>query len=868
VSRRLTSTVPDSAGIPGSNPPRARDDATARYALTILGMLFVCTGSTALLAEQAFEKLLSTLVGASTPAAAVVLAIYFAGLTVGGLLYGRLPGRLRANPLRTYALLEAIVAIWALLLWLGFDRLITTFVPLLSKTVDHFWLGQAARALVAACWILPATIPMGATFPAIVDGLTQLLSRSGGRVISRFYSLNLFGAVLGAAAGSFVIFPLAGIDGALLLTLAIDLTASVVAFGLALRFPPRPQPISTLGEPGALGRSRGPGSLLLALAACSGFLFFSLEVVWTHLIGAVLGNSVYAFAAMLATVLIGLGLGGVLTTVRFRNQPHIPMAELASLLFAAAIVLAISSSQWPSVPDALAYIGNGVRTFAGAEATRWLLAAVLLVPPATFLGAVYPTLFRLESFPSRDSGSAAGRIVAANALGCISGALLTGFVLIPRLGSERTIAVLIGVTVALGLAISLRARAEGPAWRSRILGVASLVLIALMPGWDRLKLTSGKHVYFRAHEVYPQSTLRFFHEDTLGGITTVVDNPAGTNGQPSAYRTLLTNGKFQGNDSWEMDAQTGFALAPMQFVSNFDRALVIGLGTGRTAHVVQAMGFGSVDVNEIAPGIVEAARRDFRHINGSVLDAANLHLILEDGRNSLLLRPQRYDLITIEITSVWFAGATNLFSRDFYALVRERLNASGVFQQWLQLHHIGSNDIETVLVTLRSEFPEVSFWVVGGQGILIASKVPQRIQQRFLESVAPNFSRLGWPKAEAAQRLREIATSRILAPADVSRLAARGEAILNTDRNRRLEYFTPRYNHLSNDRRRENVRVLASLASFPPLAVDPEASGPLADAYRTITRDDYLKTLKIRIREFPAGSAPRSPLSRISVIEY
>lgn len=815
--------------------------------LAVLGVLFTLTGCTALLAEQAFEKLLSTLVGASTPAAATVLAMYFGGLTLGGVLYGLVPAIRRGNPLKTYAVLEAAVAFWALFLWLGFDRLITVFVPFLAAGLDSFGVTQLNRLLVAACWILPATIPMGASFPAIVDALERIRPTGGGRVISRFYSLNLLGAICGAIVGPFVLFPLLGLDSALLVTFVVDLAASLAALALA-RLPPSREEVRS--PPATIGGSdsRSSNLLLLSLAAGSGILFFSLEVVWTHLIGAVLGNSVYAFAAMLAAVLIGLGIGGFLTTVRFRASQHVPVAELGALLFAGAVVLSISSSQWPAVPGALALLGHGARSFGGAEMTRWLLAAALIVPSATFLGAVYPTLFRLEAFPSRRSGSVAGRIVAANALGCIAGALVTGFVLIPGIGSERTLLVLTTLMVVMGLAVASRSWRERTSRRMVALGVVALVLLAVLPRWDRLRLTSGKHVYFGSHEVFPESRLRFFHEDTLGGITTVVDNPAGVHGQPRTYRTLLTNGKFQGNDSWEMDAQTGFALVPMLFVPRYDDALVIGLGTGRTAHIVQAMGFRSLDVAEIAPGIVEAARRFFPHINGSVLDESATRLILEDGRNSLLLREKPYDLITIEISSIWFAGATNLFSREFYSVVRSRLKPNGVFQQWLQLHHISRSEIETVLVTLRSEFPEVSLWVVGGQGLLIASRAPQTIQAAFFEKLPPSAATIGWSESELPNRVRELAASRILAPVDVSHLAASGEAIANTDRNRRLEYFTPRYNHVVTDLKRENVRGLASVARFPAVELDPDASGPLAEACRGITRDEYLRNLGVRFR--------------------
>ena len=167
----------------------------------------------------------------------------------------------------------------------------------------------------------------------------------------------------------------------------------------------------------------------------------------------------------------------------------------------------------------------------------------------------------------------------------------------------------------------------------------------------------------------PESKLLSFHEDTLGGITTVVQAPdssvPGRQGAAGAgFRTLLTNGKFQASDGGEMDAQTGFVIVPLLHVVERRDALVIGLGSGHSAtSAVRRFGFPSIDIAEISPGIVAAARQQFPHINGCILDQPGVHLHLDDGRNLLLLSPKRYDLITMEISSIWFSGSTSLYSR-------------------------------------------------------------------------------------------------------------------------------------------------------------------------------------------------------------
>jgi len=827
------------------DPPRSR--RATPIGLIVLASLFALTGGTALLAEQVFEKLLSTLLGASTPAAATVLAVYFGGLTAGGLLYGQVLRRRVRRPLKAYALLEGTVAVWALFLCLAFDRLIGVFAPFLALGNESGALLQVCRVVVAGCWILPATIPMGASFPSIVDALEGLALANPGRAISGLYACNLLGAIGGAFLGPFVAFPTLGMDGTLLLVFSVNALVSLAAFTLARTHPDRERPAPAAGSsPEPLASTDG-AALLAGVAFLSGYLFFSLEVVWTQLIGTVIGNSVYAFAAMLAMVLAGLGLGAALISLRFPNERHIPSRELGRTLLAGAIVAALMSGLWPSVPGALARMGGSIDSFAAAEALRWAVAAVLLIPPATAFGMIFPALFRLDVFPVSGSGATAGTLVAANSVGSILGALSTGFGLIPAVGSELSLRLLASLAALLALPIGLIRAAAAARRGMLVFSAAALAAVWIQPKWNRLALTSGEQVYFGRAFVDSASLLRYFREDTVGGFTTVVENPS----ESGPVRTLLTNGKFQGNDSGEMEGQTGFALTPMLFAEKFDQGLSIGLGTGRTAYAIAAMGVPSVDIAEIAPGIVGAADDWFSHVNRRILRAPQARLFLEDGRNLLLLREKRYDLITVEVTSVWFAGATNLYSREFYELARRRLKTGGVFQQWIQVHHIGFEELSSAIVTVGRVFPHVSFWVVGGQGLIIASDQPQQIQPGFLARIERYHDSVGWSGESLAKRFEDLLASRLLAPEDVSRMSRLPRFRSNTDRNRYLEYATPRYNNAREDVTRRNIRALARFGSYPPPLLAPDAKGPLAEAARKVGLEQYLRRHGFRLVQRP-----------------
>jgi spermidine synthase len=327
-----------------------------------------------------------------------------------------------------------------------------------------------------------------------------------------------------------------------------------------------------------------------------------------------------------------------------------------------------------------------------------------------------------------------------------------------------------------------------------LLGAALLTVLiaALMPRWDLRRLTSGTNVYFEGHQ--GDESILMVREDVHGGVTTVTDK--------HGVRTLYTNGKFQGNTGWEMNAQRFFAHYPAIFVESFDELLVIGLGTGTTLGTFAGYPFRRVDMVEISPSILHAARTYFAAANNGALDDPRVTLHHADGRNFILVEDRKYDLISMELSSVWFAGAGNLYSKEYYELVRERLEPAGVFQQWVQMHHIRRQDFATIVHTLRSVFPHVILFYGGHQGILVASMKELRVSE---DRVARLEAR---PELAATipfrRPLLDLLDDVLVLGAGLDQFleeSAReaGEPVselLSTDSNLYLEYATPRGNVL------------------------------------------------------------------------
>jgi spermidine synthase len=206
-----------------------------------------------------------------------------------------------------------------------------------------------------------------------------------------------------------------------------------------------------------------------------------------------------------------------------------------------------------------------------------------------------------------------GGVYAANTLGGIAGSVAAGFFLLARFRSLTSLRMAAAMNVALGLGFALWLV---PLERRRkivvALGAAGLTAVLwLAPGnWDAKRLARGSYVYFGGG-YFPERVL-YSHEDVQSGMASVV--------QIGGAHILLSNGKFQGSNTGEIQAQTRFALVPILFTHNFDRALVIGLGTGNTLRTVASFPFRRVDAAELAPSIVDAARLWFRDVNGDVFD--------------------------------------------------------------------------------------------------------------------------------------------------------------------------------------------------------------------------------------------------------
>lgn len=805
--------------------------------LAVLYVLFFASGMSGLCVEIAFSKYLGFVFGTTAYAVSTVLAAFMAGLAIGNVIGGRLSSRL-ARPVRVYGLCELAVGVYALLcplLFSGLGALVSWVGPSLAGATEGAAALTLLRFVLAWAVILPPTIMMGVSFPLLSRSLTDFTQL--GRTLTRLYTLNTLGAAAGTFLSTYVLIQLLGLFGTLAFAFVVNALVCVGALWISVAPAAAAVPAlaadaepafrvdavdgadavagspATGAEADAVPLAKGAEAPvvkaadapvatagagartsrfwpLYLLAIFSGIITLSFEVVWTHVLALLVGTSTYAFGLVLTIFLLALAFGGYVVSRYLSALPATRVQQLLSvLLVLLGGVVTATLPLWEDANQVFTFVGLWRPSFVVREVTRAVVVFGLIFVPATLMGVLFPLALALLREAGADVGRRVGLAVSLNTCATIVGTTLTGFFLIEWLGSEWTLRSLCIASVLPAFALLGGWRSPWP--RIALGGLAALVVVAVLrkDAWDMEVLGNGANIYFSPSYDVHQHRLTWMREDVHGGFTSVV-----TDGQ---VHTIMTNGKFEGNDGPERVDQVLVAVVPNLYVKQRRHAVNIGIGTGQTLSVIHGFGYKQIEAVDISPNIVAAADHTFSSINAGVFHKPNVELFYRDGRNHLLLNTKPYDLIAVELSSVWFASAGNLYSHEFYELCRANLAPDGVLQQWIQLHHITLDDIAAVFVTLKQVFPHVEFWVGGHQGILVASQKPlRRTIDRFRDLPRPIQSVLATVHVDEMSDILD----HLLIPAGamdhVLQTITRDPSRISTDDNLLLEYSTPRANEL------------------------------------------------------------------------
>ena len=700
-----------------------------RAAFVAVLQMFALSGAAGLIYQVVWLRMLALTFGVTAYAVSTVLCVFFAGLGLGSLLSGRIAGRLRA-PLRVYALIELVVAVLGISTPLLFGLGRELYVALLD---GHSGAPLALRTLLRLLLaflilIVPSTL-MGATLPIVVQAVTRRSRSFAGR-LSVLYAVNTLGAAAGCFTAGFILIGRFGLQTTLLVAACSNVLAAVFALLIERSLLTEHagdvhSPVRSRGLAAAGNHSPPPSSpvqqvprtalRVTTVAICvSGGVSLASEVVWTRLLASFFDATVYGFTAMLTVVLLAIVAGSwLLGLVLERRWPwvYVFAAVEAGAGLLGFLTLPLLTHLIPIGETVGLYHDPGPL---GELSMRFMVFAALLVvfPPMLLLGGTFPLAARIAG----DGGGVArriGGIYALNVFGGIAGSLLGGFVLLPQLGARSSL-LLLG-TVNLCLAVALvwsvlpnRKVAAG-------LGAAAIAAAAaaVVAAPDPLRgIFSDRYL---GQQVV-------WSDEGLENTVVVADSLA------TGERKMYINGQPQATTvDFIANYHRLIGHLPMVLHPQPRRALVIGLGGGATAGAVAVHSDVQVDLVELSDAVMGGARL-FTGINENVLDLPNVHARVDDGRNFLLLSPGGYDVLTADIIRPEHAGASNLYSREYFALARDALAPDGLMLQWLE--QLDERHYRLLLRSFVDVFPYVEMWENGS--LLIGSRSPLLLDRATL----------------------------------------------------------------------------------------------------------------------------------------
>ena len=785
-------------------PKRRTGQAVERRGL--LYLCFFASGMAGLTLEIVWSKYLSYLLGNSIYGVSTVVAAFLGGLGIGAVVGGRLASRSR-QPLLLYAWLELLIGIMGLASPVAYHAARPLFASLYGAMGGSGTAFLIVRFLILFAALLIPTIAMGATLPLLVSAFTRREAEFGSSV-SRLYAINTMGAVFGVAAAGFALIPMLGLWKTAAVAGILDFAVAGAIFTLkpggaarAAREIPAERPAA--GVPAPPAASGLFAKLIVPLFAVSGFCALLYEVAWTRILAVPFGGMVYSFSAILAVYLFGIALGAAFAALLLkRSTSPVLLFGLFQLLLAGAVVL--GSRVFDSLPNMQTTLiaqsrGSASHLFSGEAG----VAAKIVLLPTFFLGALFPLAAAIYQRGRRDAGASVGTIYAANTLGSIAGSVLTGFVLIPAIGSLQTLLAAALANAAIGCVALLLTK--GVLWMrasAALAGVAGTIAVAAFatPTWNAERMSLGFVRLLRAYEFGGEGLvhriiekigqskelerLLFYKEGRLATVTVL---------ETGDRRALLINGKTDATtgSGEDMAQQVMVGQMPLLMVPNAESVCVVGYGSGVTTHAVLAHPIKKALTIELEGAVIEAAPF-FEAAAMKPLSDPRSRLVVEDAGTYLRSTKEDFDVIISEPSNPWIAGVGNLFTKEFYEEARRRLRPGGVFCQWIQTYSVSPATLSTVFRTVATTFPKGQLFYVESSGDLIILAAPDRELNLDRAAMSAAFSRPAVAQDFARIGVRSIQDVLGAYRGRLDRVAREaGPGPINTDDNSWLEHRAP-----------------------------------------------------------------------------
>ena len=792
--------------------------------------------------------------GHEAAAVLAVVAAFFGGLALGALALGGRVQRSR-QPAHWYAACEGVIALWSLALALWLSPISAWMLSLIGAQPSPLW--QWLVAFFGTFLVLlPATAAMGATLPAMERVLAQV-DGSPNR-FGTLYASNTLGAVIGVLASAFWLVPSIGLLRTAGVCAALNLLCAGIALFLAARV--KAIPASSLGN---VSQSTSTAATtpkhVLWMLATTGLLGIGYEVLVVRVISQVTQNTVYTFAILLAVYLVGTAAGAALYQ-RWRDRSFAavraigaigamgapgagPSADASKpvatdevlrdqLLLALAVACLLGTGSLWFAEDlhgaVLRGLGPGMASSLAAEAALALAAFAL---PTMLMGALFSHLCLLArgagaaaasagDGPNRPIGSSFGLSLGVNTLGAALAAPVFGAWLAPAMGAKWSLLLVAGAYLALVLPRAWFKTRANVGLRVKLGGVLALGLA--------LAIWAPPLVFI---DVPPGAQVVSYQEGVMAAVSVVED-------AQGVSRLRINNRQQEGSSASQL-ADARQALLPLLLHPEPKRALFLGLGTGVTARAAAQDASLQVDVAELLPEVIAAARHFAPEPSpGDNRARERLNILPADARRFVRASNASYDVIISDNFHPARSGSGALYTVEHFQAVRARLAEGGLFCQWLPLHQLDLASLQSIVKSFLAVYPDGAamlathsletpvLGLVGRAGESNPNSINlQRLRERLdRQQLSPRLADFGITD-ELALLGGFIASHQSLA-----RFAA--NALLNTDDHPVVAYLAPRATYAPEALPRDRLLTLLGELKVGDMKVSP------ADLVKVIAAQD------------------------------
>ncbi len=659
----------------------------------LFSIIFFFSGFAALIYQVVWQRLLTLHYGVGSISIILIVSVYMVGLGLGALAGGYLAEKVQRR-LLLYFIIELLIGIFGLI-----------SLPLLDF-IGYFTAGSNYLLSLIYIFLFLAipTFLMGMTLPLLTK-MFNSLTKDFLSSVSFLYFINTLGAAIGTLFSSYILISFFGLDFAIYVAVIINFILAIMIFFF--------KNVTLHGNKkgshciDSTNKNSVFGKTAYFLVFITGFLAIGYEIIWFRIIGVLVKSSPYAFSSVLFVYLIGIALGSLWIDKYLKKHQDIHQKSLfflIQLLLGLGVVIIVSGyyyltkftsfghltaesfanevHPWVHISSLSSISDYAVALYNIIDIFWW--SAIFALIPAILMGATFPLISLLALSNKGKEAQTVGLTYFFNISGNVFGGFITGFILLPYFSTEMTLLLFSSIGILFAVFIT-KIKTKTIKFYTR----AILTLFLLVISFTIFPKSGQLYEIMHPTSKQAKGTNVYFEEGVEGIILTYQKD--------NRIRNYINGASHGGRP---IDVFSAEALETLNFVSNPTNVLVIGFGTGTSAEVFQnTNGVRHLTLVEINKTLLKNLKK--MTIFREILNNPKLNLIYDDGRRFLLRSNKKYDIIAIDPLRNTTAYSNNIYSREFYELIKNHLNINGVFMLWTDEFEVMPNTVNAVFKHVR-----------------------------------------------------------------------------------------------------------------------------------------------------------------------